>query len=201
MPDCWSQEAKALLTDARDLAVAMGHDWFGTEHLVLAKIKREEVAREGPLVERGVTFEAAEQVVLQLLPTIGMSDADALRAIGIDPLELTKAVKHEQGTVLEISEKPVRRRPVSPEWSIHVTARMQSVLDRAYRECGGRQVETDDIWNALAEEDTGLGLVVLERLGIVLEVREPTRLPRLNGRASHPSGAPPKVTGTSAMTQ
>ncbi len=83
----FTPEARAAVQSTTAYAIGLGHNYIGTEHLLLALLGAEDAAGGGPLTERGVTRDATEREIRSQLDA-HLTDADALRAVGVDPQAL-----------------------------------------------------------------------------------------------------------------
>lgn len=81
----FDQEARQVVARAHDEAVAMGHGYVGTEHLLLGLLGTGPGVTADVLGATGVTPEEVRKAVAALVgPAPGPGDAAALRTIGID---------------------------------------------------------------------------------------------------------------------
>jgi ATP-dependent Clp protease ATP-binding subunit ClpA len=90
-----------LLKTAEEHARSFGHNYIGTEHLLLAEIDAEQTRGHGPLLDRQVN---RADIAAYLLAKIGTltTEADALRSIGIDPVAPVARARNDLGVDLEI---------------------------------------------------------------------------------------------------
>ncbi len=149
-------EAYAVVTAAREEAIALTHRYIGTEHLLLGLLdagQAEGVARR-VLVETGIDPAHVRREVLRLVGAgdagtrLGEGEAAALDAIGID-LESVRS-KLEDSFGPGILDQPPASRSVGRR---AFTARAKKCLELAPRE--GRRLGH----NALGPEHILLGLI------------------------------------------
>ena len=173
--DHFSEAGTSVLRSATDHAWALGHNYIGTEHLLLAELGREEAAGYGPLVGRGITTQAVVSHVVAHLGAL-TGEADALRALGIDPEALLEHARTDLGLELHIQGlTPFRPRlppgadPATFEGALPLTPRVFKVLNLAIGIALHDPVEPQHLLQALLEEDGGLAVVVLDRLDVDLD--------------------------------
>jgi ATP-dependent Clp protease ATP-binding subunit ClpA len=172
----FSDAGKELLKTAQEQARSFGHNYIGTEHLLLAELDAEESQGHGPLRDRQVN---KADVAAHLLAKLGTmtTEADALRSIGIDPVALVERARNNLGVDLEIGGlAPITRRlpqgvdpSTIPRDALAVTPRLFKVLNMAVGIALLEPVQPRHILLALLEEDGGLAVVVLDNLGVDLE--------------------------------
>ncbi len=130
MLEQFNPEARAALESTTDYAIGLGHNYIGTEHLLLALIGAEDAAGGGPLTKRGVTRDAVEREIRSQLAS-HVTDAEALRAVGVDPQAL-----HDGAQQLGVDVKIGGLTAYEPDATVplpfsRVTARTRTVLDMA----------------------------------------------------------------------
>lgn len=87
MSEQCTQGARRLVEYGRREARDFGHGWIGTEHLLLAVLAHPTLPAVGALGELGITRDTARAALAQTVGTgevLGASEAEALRAVGID---------------------------------------------------------------------------------------------------------------------
>ena len=156
----FSPAGKAVCEATRPLAISLGHNYVGTEHLLLALLEAEERSGDGPLLARGVTFVSAREQALAWLAGV-VSEADSLRSLGVDPGAVATEAKTALGVEVRIQglERPVE---------IALTPRVFKVLHLAVGIAATAPAEPRHLLQALLEEDGGLAVIVLDRLGVDL---------------------------------
>jgi ATP-dependent Clp protease ATP-binding subunit ClpC len=167
MFEAFTPDARAVLESTTGYAIALGHNYIGTEHLLLALAGAEEARGSGPLLARGVTVDRARRVIGEYLETIP-SDADALHRVGVDPHAVRDAAGRAGVAVRIGGLTPWEPDPSTPEELRRVTPRARAILQAAER-AGGTEATCDDLLAAMIDGDTNLGVVVLEKLGVSIE--------------------------------
>jgi ATP-dependent Clp protease ATP-binding subunit ClpA len=94
----FTQSARSVVMDAQAQARGLGHNFIGTEHLLLSLLEPGSGAPAGILGEAGVRHDDVVARIRQLLgrrpEPLGETDAEALRAIGIDLDAVVAAVEN-----------------------------------------------------------------------------------------------------------
>ena len=98
----FTQEARDALTRAREEAASLGHDFVGTEHLLLGVAAGD----DGILASLGADHPALRRAVAEMYP-VG-PDADALASIGIDLDAVRRSVEESFGTGALFAPRPPR---------------------------------------------------------------------------------------------
>jgi ATP-dependent Clp protease ATP-binding subunit ClpA len=94
--DIFTDLAKRVVTLAQDEAMTLGHDFMGTEHLLLGLVDVREGGGGAVLCEAGLTPEGTRSEVVALLTAAGVTGTggravtDALATIGIDVAEIQR---------------------------------------------------------------------------------------------------------------
>jgi Clp amino terminal domain, pathogenicity island component len=162
----FTPDARAVLESTTGCAISLGHNYIGTEHLLLALVAAEEAAGGGPLTKRGVTRDAVVREIRSQLAS-HVTDAEALRAAGVDPQAL-----HDGAGQLGVDVQIGGLTPYEPGEGVpkelaRVTPRTRTVLAMAEQARAG-DVTCNDLLAAMLDEDGNLGVIVLERLGVSL---------------------------------
>ncbi|MBU7596264.1 peptidase [Streptomyces sp. P38-E01] len=153
---------------SQDEAVALGHDFIGTEHILLGLVGTDRSTAGDVLREQGIDLERAraETVRVQqaagVVATDGQAEKDALSSIGIDVEEIKRRAEQNFG-----------------EGSFHFprpayTGRAKRVLEQTLaeaRELGHERFGTEHMLLGLLTVREGRGAEVLAALGT-----EPDRL-------------------------
>ena len=160
MYDEFSPAGKRVMESTSGIAFSLGHNYVGTEHLLLAVLAEEERAGDGPLVTRGITTSAVTQLVHAQLARVP-SEADALRSIGVDPAAIATEAKSSLG--IDVQIQGLHTPPLGG-----FTSRAFKVVHIAIGVAVNRPVEPRHILQAILEEDGGLAVVVLDKLGVDL---------------------------------
>ncbi|SCK18562.1 Clp amino terminal domain-containing protein, pathogenicity island component [Streptomyces sp. WMMB 714] len=98
----FTKPARLVVVGAQEEARSLGHDWVGTEHLLLAAVARHaEAPGAATLVRLGVTAgncrAAVANVVSSGSGSLGPEDAEALKALGIDLDEIRRRAENAFG--------------------------------------------------------------------------------------------------------
>ena len=97
----FTDRMRGVLVAAQVEATALGHDFLGTEHLLLGLLVEREGVAGRILSADGLTLDGAREQVRRIIgprhPGAGIADADALRAIGIDLDEVRATVEASFG--------------------------------------------------------------------------------------------------------
>src|SRR5207244_2457412 len=90
--------ARQAVVLAQEESDALGHDYIGTEHLLLGLLAAAETRAAGFLAAAGVTRESVlARLRLRAKPSHGRVDAEALATIGIDVEEVRRRVEESFG--------------------------------------------------------------------------------------------------------
>ncbi|WP_186762696.1 Clp protease N-terminal domain-containing protein [Lentzea tibetensis] len=155
--------ARHAISSAQDEAIALGHRWIGTEHLLLGLINVRDGMAGAVLDERGVKVAAAREQTLRIVQgmgedgTGGHDAADALAAIGIDVEEVRRRADESFGP----GRVMVPRLPFTP--------RVKEVLERGLRESVSRKhscVGTEHLLLGLLAEGESTANRVLANLSV-----------------------------------
>jgi ATP-dependent Clp protease ATP-binding subunit ClpA len=157
----FTPEARAVLESTPACSVGLGHNYIGTEHILLALVGAEQAGAPGHLVARGVTVDNAAELIRGIIGSMP-NEADALRAVGVDPHALRDASER-----LGVNVRIGGLTPVDPD-RVPLTGRANRILEMASA-AGGEAVMCDHILAAMLDEDSGLAVIVLEKLGVSLE--------------------------------
>jgi ATP-dependent Clp protease ATP-binding subunit ClpA len=90
----FTRSARQVVVGAQEEARSLGHDWIGTEHLLLAAVRQSDQPGATTLVRLGVTAGNCRAAVASVVSTqgdaLGPEDAEALKAFGIDLDEIRR---------------------------------------------------------------------------------------------------------------
>jgi len=112
----FTRQARTTVVRAQEEARRLGHDWIGTEHLLIAVLRQPDEPGAATLARLGVDAEAARAAVKRLTDRsgdgIGEEDAEALRALGIDLEEVRRRAEDAfgPGALDRTPEPPQERR-------------------------------------------------------------------------------------------
>jgi ATP-dependent Clp protease ATP-binding subunit ClpA len=176
----FTPSAREVLVLAQEEAGRLGHNYIGTEHLLLGLLLEDEGVGGRALTASGVTHEAVAQEVLRIVGAgLPAFDADALTAIGIDLDTVRQVIEESFGPgALERPPAPCRRR-----WGrrrcqhtaggVRLTPRAKKVLEISLRQALALRhdyIGTEHLLLALLREGEGLAVQVLTGLGFDLAV-------------------------------
>jgi hypothetical protein len=158
----FTDPAKQAIVTSQDEAIAMGHDFIGTEHMLLGLVATRDTAG-AVLRDHGVELARARDAAVRLsqaagIPTTGVQDAkDALSAIGIDVGEIQQRADETFG--------PGAFRFPRPAY----TPRAKTVLELTLREAkdlGHEHIGTEHMLLGMLAEGEGHGVQVLKALDV-----------------------------------
>ena len=168
MFESFTDESNAVIASAKSIARDLGHNYIGTEHILFGLITVDgDVSRM--LGELGVTLDKA--IAMAADRGGWTTDADALRALGIDPVAIEGMARENLGLDVEIRgirPRPSARPSEPPDPTAFFTDRTKTVLEFSRNAAGTGVVEPRHILLGMLEEDGGLGVIVLDRLGVDL---------------------------------
>jgi ATP-dependent Clp protease ATP-binding subunit ClpA len=105
----FTKQARAAVVGAQEEARSLGHSWIGCEHLLLGILAQPEEPAAAVLGRFGVTPERFRTAIEDLIGQAGrLSDAEALRTLGIDLDEVKRRVEASFGP--GALDTPPRRR-------------------------------------------------------------------------------------------
>jgi ATP-dependent Clp protease ATP-binding subunit ClpA len=166
----FTADARRVVMAARDEASLLGHDYVGTEHLLLAMLAWSTGPAARVLTDGGLNPELVRTEVIRLAgssSTLGAGEAEALQAIGIDLDAVRSKLEHSFGEgVLDIPVDDPGRPPF--RGGIRFTRRAKKVLELALREARALR------HNYIGDEHILLGLI-RERDGMAGEILAATQ--------------------------
>jgi ATP-dependent Clp protease ATP-binding subunit ClpA len=153
--------AREVVVAAQDEARQLGHDYIGTEHLLIGVLARPESRGRLLLAERGLTADQARADVKVLIGP-GAIDPEALATIGIDLEEVRRRVEEAFGPgALEPTSRRCGRVPFTP--------RSKQALENALRaatKLKANAIETDHVLIGVLAVDDGVAVKILARAGL-----------------------------------
>jgi ATP-dependent Clp protease ATP-binding subunit ClpA len=176
----FTELAKRAVTAAQDGALALGHDFIGTEHLLLGLATTAGTAGE-ILREHGVEPGRARVETVRLLEEAGVASTggqaakDALSSIGIDVTEIQRRADDAFGPGVFRFPRPA------------FTPRAKRTLQLTLREAlalGHSHIDTEHLLLGLLAEGDGVAIQVLTALGAETEALREAVLTRLTRHAS-----------------
>ena len=178
----FTNAARAVVVEAQEQARRLGHRAIETEHLLLALLAQD--GRPAALLrDAGVTSEFAEAVTIRVRGGTprGVTDANALRAIGIDIDEVRARIEENFGPIefMETPEPPRRRfgwrrrrrpsRPPMISGHLPFVPRSKKILELSLREAlrlNHRFIGEEHILLGLLREGEGLAAMILAEAGV-----------------------------------
>jgi ATP-dependent Clp protease ATP-binding subunit ClpC len=163
--DRFTELAKRAMVAARDAADSLGHDFIGTEHMLLGLAQTAGAASEA-LRAHGLELARTRAAVERVLREAGASSsagraaAEALSTLGIDVAEIRRRADSTFG--------PGVFRYPRPAFSLRLKQAIQAALEQA-RESGGERIDTEHLLLALLSDSGDTAISVLTHMGI--EVR------------------------------
>ena len=186
MLERFTKNARAVVVQAREEAVRLGHRYIGTEHLLLALLKPEGGTAYTVLSGAGLDRDRVRTEVRRMVgggeavlgvAALGDEDAEALQAIGIDLPAVRAKIEEVFGPgALDFPGVPARRgllhRRGKQPGRVPFTARAKKVLELAVREAvrrGQRYIGTEHLLLGLLREGHGLASVLITEAGLSLD--------------------------------
>jgi hypothetical protein len=172
----FTHEARHVVVRAQEESRSLGHNWIGTEHLLLGVLAEQNTPGVVVLARFGVSAENCRGAIVELIGQGGFSarDADALRTLGIDLTEVQRRVEASFGPgALDFAPRR-RRRP----WHrtrdadgphIPFAPRAKRVLERSLREAlalGDRHIGVEHILLGLLDPRGNTAVDVLRHLQV-----------------------------------
>jgi ATP-dependent Clp protease ATP-binding subunit ClpC len=152
--------AKQAITRAQDEAIALGHDYIGTEHILLGLTHVTGGTAARVLAESGVTAGRARDQISRLPPPpghpAGPSPAEALAAIGIDVDEIRRRADRNFGPGQFVFPRPA----FTPRGKEALTLSLQAAQD-----LGDADVDTRHLLLGLLAEGQNRAIDTLQAIG------------------------------------
>ena len=176
----FTELAKRAVSASQDAALSMGHDFIGTEHLLLGLAATAGIAGE-VLREHGVELGRACEETVRLLTeagvaaTGGQAAKDALSSIGIDVAEIQRRADDSFGPGTFRFPRPA------------FTPRAKKALELTLREAlalGHEHIGTEHLLLGLLTEGQGVATQILIALGAEPGALRQAVLARLSRQAS-----------------
>jgi len=155
--------AKRSITLSQDEALTLGHDFIGTEHILLGLVRVREGLAGEILSEQGVTADQVRAETLRLLQAAGVSAnsgreaTEALAAIGIDVEEIRRRADDTFG--------PGRFRFPRPAFTMRARRVLELTLSQSM-ELGHDEIGTEHLLLGLLAEGEGVGVEALGAVGV-----------------------------------
>ncbi|MBW3580669.1 MAG: Clp protease [Actinobacteria bacterium] len=184
MFEWFTQGARQVLVLAQAGAFNLGHDYIGTEHLLLGLLGEEEGVAASVLGRSGLTDEAVRAAIVDIVGCgwgrLDDRDAEVLREIGIDLHAVRASIEAAfwPGALDVVGDRrrPRRRRRARCGWTpaaIPFAPRAKKALELALREAlclEDRFIGTEHVLLGLLREGQGVACKLLVDAGIDLDV-------------------------------
>lgn len=160
--DRFTELTKRAMVGARDAATALGHDFIGTEHLLLGLAQTAGVASEA-LRAHGVELGRLRDETVRALAddgvpaTRGQAAKEALSSLGIDLTEIRRLADENFG--------PGAFKYPRPAFSVLAKKAVQASLQRAI-ELGQQRIDTEHLLLGVLADGDGVPIRVLATLGV-----------------------------------
>jgi ATP-dependent Clp protease ATP-binding subunit ClpC len=178
--DRFTELAKRVIVASQDAAFSLGHDFIGTEHLLLGLAATAGTAGE-VLRQHGVELSRARDETARRLEaagvpaTGGQAAKDALSMIGIDVSEVQRRADDTFG--------PGAFRFPRPAFTPRAKKALQLTLREA-ADLGHQRIDTEDLLLGLLAESEGVALQVLSALDVDAAALRQSVLDRVARQAS-----------------
>jgi ATP-dependent Clp protease ATP-binding subunit ClpA len=162
MFDKFTDLAKRSIVLSQDEAISLGHDFIGTEHLMLGLVGVPEGIAGQVLNERGITAEAVRAEAVRILEaanvpaTGGRAATEALATIGIDVDEIRRRAEENFGPGRFYFPRPAYTEDAKT--ALKYTLREATAL-------GHDDIGTEHMLLGLIAADQGAGIQTLTALG------------------------------------
>ena len=157
-------DARATVVTAQAEARALGHNYVGTEHLLLALLREGSHPAGAALARLGLDHDGVRSDVVRIIGHGGRLDGEALAAIGIDLDAVRRRVEAAFGPGALDAARPGCRDP-----SLAFTPRSKKVLELAVREAAAarvRAIGAEHILLGLARVGGGVAAEVMAARGV-----------------------------------
>jgi ATP-dependent Clp protease ATP-binding subunit ClpC len=179
MFEYFTDRAKRAIVASQDEALALGHDFIGTEHLLLGLAGTGDATAGEVLKEHGVDLARAREETVRLLEAAGIPATggqpakDALSSIGIDVGEIQRRADDTFGPGAFQFPRPA------------YTPGAKKALELTLREAqalGQENIGTEHMLLGLLAEGEGVALKVLTALDVEVAALRPAVLARIAPR-------------------
>ncbi|MFH8989525.1 Clp protease N-terminal domain-containing protein [Streptomyces sp. NPDC017940] len=163
MFELFTERARHAVTLSQDEAIALGHDFIGTEHLLLGLVGTERSTAGDVLREQGVEHTRARRETVRVLEAAGVAATggreakDALSSLGIDVAEIKRKADDNFG--------PGAFQYPRPAYAEDAKKALEQTLSEA-RALGRETFGTEHILLGLLAAGEGRGLDVLAALDV-----------------------------------
>ena len=160
--DRFTELAKRSLVAARDAAASLGHDFIGTEHLLLGLAQTAGTASEVLRAQGVEVGRLRAEIVRQSAANSsaapqGQAAKDALSTLGIDVAEIQRRADETFG--------PGAFQYPRPAYSLRTKKVLQSALQETIG-MGRQRMDTEHLLLGLLTENDGAGVQALTALGL-----------------------------------
>lgn len=194
MFDRFTELAKRAVVASQDVAIALGHDFIGTEHILIGLAQTAGTASE-VLRAHGVELERVRDETVRLLTeagvpaTGGQPAKEALASLGIDVAEIQRRADDEFG--------PGQFQFPRPAYTPHAKKALEMTVHEAAALGHPMRIDTEDMLLGLLAAGEGVGIQVLEALEVDTAALRRSVLDRATGEAGD-TGATGDTGGTEA---
>ena len=161
----FTDQAREAVVFAQEEAARLGHQWLGTEHLLLGLLRRPDTSAGRVLSSLGVKAASVEREIVKEVgesrgePFLGLDDEEALLSLGIDLAEVRRRAEESFGPgALERARPGLCGLPVMP--------RLKQTLERAATAAKGDFIDTDHLLLGMSRVPGAFAVSLLERLGV-----------------------------------
>jgi ATP-dependent Clp protease ATP-binding subunit ClpA len=180
----FSEEARRVVVLAQEEADRFGHNYIGTEHLLLGLVA-ETTAASRVLAGLGLVRDRLRDDVGEIIGFGkvhgGPLDAAALATIGIDLEEVERRIEETFGPGAFLRTRAgcrARRRPFTPR-----SKRALELSLRAALELGDRDIGSEHVLLGVITEGKGMAVELLERQGVSCAAVRAAVLEQIRGAA------------------
>ena len=160
----FTPEARQVVVVAQEEAARLHHGQIGTEHLLLALLRRTDTPTSAVLARHGLTHDGVAASVVGHVRS-GDLDADALTTLGIDLDAVRSSVEASFGP----GALDAPRRGSGPRGHLPFSRRAKKVLELSLREAlalSSKSISDGHIALGLLREGEGLAVRVLADRGV-----------------------------------
>jgi ATP-dependent Clp protease ATP-binding subunit ClpA len=167
----FTSEARQVVVVAQEEARALGHDYVGTEHLLLGALAQVPSGHRSAVLNGWLTLEQARADVVELIgrgdPVL---DADALALLGIDLEDVRRRVEATFGDGALTRPRRCRRGRIRGIRCF--TRRAKKALELSLREAlaaGDTEIRPEHVLLGLLREGEGIAARILAAHGVRLD--------------------------------
>ncbi|GGT58087.1 hypothetical protein GCM10014713_59640 [Streptomyces purpureus] len=181
MFEFFTDRARHAVVQSQDEAIALGHDFIGTEHLLLGLVGTDQSTAGDVLREQGVELTRAREETVRILEAAGIAATggqpakDALSSLGIDVEEIQRQADNNFG--------PGAFQYPRPAYTPDAKKALEQTLSEA-QALGKDRFGTEHILLGMLAAGEGRGLDVLAALEVDADALREAVLARVTGDAS-----------------